>query len=261
MTDLTRLNFVALVTALEALARDDAAGHDPALYDALSRNDTGSWADVVLRGGQVLQPNAPPYRADLAFDRRVSDQSRAGCGPEPDGSRIAEIGDARFLGAGQSTDASGTLLAPALTASAGGLDARAWLTGEALEAIGRLGVATLRWQVPLEDQVAATAHASALARAGLPEVLVSAADEPPAVLVLTAAPATPRAPTLAAALDALAADWRQRLAGRSLFAALGGRLAYEGRAHVIQLRPSSPGVLEPERLVLEHVWIDGRPAR
>ena len=260
MADLTRLNFVALVTALEALARDDAAGHDPALYEALPRNESSAWADVVLQGGQVLQPNAPPYRADLAFDRRISDQSRVGCGPEPEGSRIAEIGDARFLGAGERVDVSGALLAPALTASVGGLDARAWLTADALEAIGRLGVATLRWQVPPADQAAATAHASALARAGLPSILVNAADEPPAILMLAAAPAAARAPTLAAALDALAPDWRQRLAGRSLFSGL-GRLAYEGRAHVIQLRAASVGALEPDRLVLERVWIDGRPAR
>ena len=142
---------------LGELARDDAAGHDPALYEALPRNETGAWMDVVLRGGQVLQPGAPPYRADVAFDRRTSDQSRAGCGPEPAGSRIGEIGDARFLGAGETIDASGTLIAPALTASVRGLDARAWLTPAALEAIGRLGVATLRWHVPAADHAAAVA--------------------------------------------------------------------------------------------------------
>jgi hypothetical protein len=118
LTDLTRLNFVGLVTALRDLAEDDARRHDPAVYERLPRNETNVWSDVVLRGGQVVQPGPPgPYRADVSFDRRTSDQFRAGCAPEPSGSRITEIGDARFMGAGESVDAAGTVIAPAFFAS------------------------------------------------------------------------------------------------------------------------------------------------
>jgi hypothetical protein len=262
LADLTRLNFVGLLTALDALALDDAEGYDPALYEALPRNQTGVWSDVVLRGGQVVQP-APShaYRADVAFDLRSSDQFRSGCGPEPAGSRITEVGDARFLGAGQSVDAAGTVIAPAFLASVRGHDARAWLTPASLRAIGGLGVGTVRWHVPGADQPAAAEHLTTLVGPGLPAVALAPVDEPDAVLLLTRHPAPPRAPTLASALDALSPGWRERLAGRPLFASLCGRLVHEGPASVLQLRPALDAALDADHTHLERVWIDGRVAR
>ena len=59
LTDLTRLNFVALVTVLSSLSADDLAGQDPALYERLTRNRTDAYADVVVRGGRILQGTAP----------------------------------------------------------------------------------------------------------------------------------------------------------------------------------------------------------
>ncbi|HVR71607.1 MAG TPA: M14 family zinc carboxypeptidase, partial [Vicinamibacteria bacterium] len=182
LADLTRLNFVGLVTALVALAQDDAQRHDPSAYEALRRNQTNVWFDVVLRGGEVVQPDTPrPYRADVAFDRRTSDQFRAGCAPEPTGSRIAEIGDARFAGAGEVLEAAGTVIVPAFVGSVEGLGARAWLTAEALRAIGGLGVATVRWHVAAADAPAASAHAADVAAAGLPVLVPTASDEPPSL--------------------------------------------------------------------------------
>jgi hypothetical protein len=257
LTDLTRLNFVALLTALGALAADDARGHDPAAYEALQRNDTNVWFDVVLRGGQVVQPGAAPYPADLAFDRRTSDQFRAGCAPEPAGSRITEVGDARFAGAGDDVDATGTVIAPAFTASVEGLDARAWLTADALRAIGRLGVATLRWHVPAADAPAATAHAAAVAAAGLPVLVVAPPDDPRSLLRLTAPPPSERPATLGEALDVLSPGWRERLRGEPLLPALAQRLTPDAPAHLLQLRPAD-GPFDPEHTRLERVWIDGR---
>ena len=43
LADLTRLNYVALLTALHGLARDDLAGETPDLYEGLERNDDGHW--------------------------------------------------------------------------------------------------------------------------------------------------------------------------------------------------------------------------
>jgi len=262
LTDLTRLDFVALLTALAELARDDANGHDPAVYEALPRNQTGTWFDVVLRGGQMIQPEpALPYRADVAFDRLTSDQSRAGCGPEPAGSRITEIGDARFAGAGESVDATGTWMAPAFVASVHGLPARAWLGPGALQALGRLGVGTLRWHVAAADVQVAADHAASLAGAGRPALVPTSGDEPPSVLTVTAPPAPPRSPTLAAALDALSPGWRDRLAARPLLPALASRLAVDAPASLVQLRPGPGGTLDPDEVRLERVWIDGRVAR
>jgi hypothetical protein len=262
LTDLTRLNFVALLTALAHLARDDVRGHDPAVYEALLRNANNVWSDVVLRGGQVVQPEpARPYRADVAFDRRTSDQFRAGCAPEPAGSRITEVGDARFAAAGQKVDATGSVIAPAFIAWVRGLEARAWLTPTALEAIGRLGVGDIRWRVAAGEEPAAAAHAATLAAAGRPTVIATAADERLALLVLAAAPETPRAPTLGAALDTLSPGWRERLGARALMPALAARIGIDGPANLVQLRLGPSATLDPDEVRLERVWIDGRSAR
>jgi hypothetical protein len=259
LTDLTRLVFMALLTALADLARDDANGYDPAAYEALPRNQTGTWFDVVLRGGQVVQPEPPrPSRADVAFDRRTSDQSLARCGPEPAGSRITEIGDARFAGAGESVDATGTWIASAFVASVHGLQARAWLSPGVLQTIGRLGVGTLRWQVAATDMQAAAYHAASAAAPGRPALVPTSLDEPVSLLTLTAPPALPRSPTLAAALDSLSPGWRDRLAARPLLPALASRLAVDAPASVVQLRLGPDGALDPDDTRLERVWIDGR---
>jgi hypothetical protein len=158
-------------------------------------------------------------------------------------------------------DVSGTVIASALAADVRGLTARAWLTSETLDSIGRLGVATVRWRLPPPDQPAGAAHAASMVAAGRPQVVVVAEDEAPSVLVLTGAPAAPRAATLAAHLDALSPAWRERLAGRPPLTALFERLVYEAPAHLLQLRPRPEGSLDPATLVVERVWIDGRPAR
>ena len=85
--DLTRLNYVALLTALHGLATDDLAGEDASLYEGLARNADGRYVDVLLEGGRVLQPpGVEPYRADLAFDVLDDDPALAAC-PEPGRSR------------------------------------------------------------------------------------------------------------------------------------------------------------------------------
>ena len=259
-TDLTRLNFVGLLTALAALAEDDARRHDPSAYEGLRRNDTNVWFDVVLRGGEVVQPEtARPYRADVAFDRRASDQFRVGCAPEPAGSRVAEIGDARFAGAGQTIDATGTVLVPSFVASVEGLDARHWLTPDALRALGRFGVGTVRWHVPDADARAAAAHAASVAAAGVPLIVPAAPGESASPLLLSAAPGPARPATLGAALDALGPGWRVRLGGRALLAALAPRLVPDAPANLVQLRPGAGGMADPDDARIERVWIDGRP--
>jgi hypothetical protein len=262
LTDLTRLNFVGLITALRDLAEDDAKRHDPAVYEALPRNETGAWSDVVLRGGQVVQPQAlEPYRADVAFDRRTSDQFLAGCGPQPAGSRITEVGDARFMGAAETIDAAGTVIVPAFVASVHGLAAREWLTARVLEAIGRLGVATVRWHVVTSDQPAVSPHVASLIAPGRPSLVLAAADDLPSVLVLGGAPQPPRGATLSAALDALSPHWAERLRGRpSLAGLMAARITFDEPANLVQLRLGPSGTLDPHEARLERVWIDGRPA-
>ena len=103
----------------------------------------------VARGGRILQGAGEPYRADIAFDVQRPDRRAWGCPGAPDAgaSRIAEVGDTRFVAAGREVDAAGALLVPALVASVRGLAARRWLTAAVLDESARLGVGELRWHV------------------------------------------------------------------------------------------------------------------
>ena len=57
-TDLTRLNFVAILTVLQELVKDDLAGQDPAVYDNLLRNESDSWTDVAIRPDALRRTQA-----------------------------------------------------------------------------------------------------------------------------------------------------------------------------------------------------------
>ncbi len=112
--DLTRLNFIALVSTLDGLARNDLADETPDLYDALLRNKADAYADVALVGASLLEPRSGKwFEADVAFDILASDQTISGCAPAPrTGSRIVEVGDSRVVKPGRSIDARGMAMAP-----------------------------------------------------------------------------------------------------------------------------------------------------
>lgn len=269
LADLTRLNFVALFSVLADLARDDLARHDPALYEDLPRNQSGAWADVILRGGQLFQPTGrDPFLADLAFDAMESDLSRAGCPSAPPavGSRITEIGDGRWLAAGRSVEAKGTVIAPSFVASVRGGRAREWLTAPTLEALARLGVGLVRWQVEAAERGPAAEAAQRLGGPARPRVVVAGVDEPEALLRLEGPPSAPRSSTLAGVLEALAGrGWRDRMGGQPVDELLGrlaaGPLTLEAPASLLVLRPAPDGSLDPEQAQIETVWIDGREIR
>lgn len=112
--DLTRLNFIALVSILDGLARNDLADETPDLYDALLRNKADAYADVALVGASLLEPRSGKwFEADVAFDILASDQAVSGCAPAPrTGSRIVEVGDSRVVKPGRTIDARGMAMAP-----------------------------------------------------------------------------------------------------------------------------------------------------
>jgi hypothetical protein len=264
---LTRLNFVAILAGLGALADDDARSFDPAVYDALARNDTGAWGDVVLRGARVWQGGAlAPYRADVAFDVFAPDAERFGCAPPvASGSRVVELGDARFLGAGRAIDVSGRVLAPAFAASVRGLGARDWLGVPVLRALARLGVAIVRWHVADAERGAALRAAEGWPGPGRARVIVVAETDPASPLVAAGPPREPRTSTLGGHLDAFAPGWAGALtrggwAGLLRAAAPSGPdangIARDGAADLLVLRPSGERV--DERAIVETAWIDGR---
>jgi hypothetical protein len=273
LADLTRLDYVALLTVLDGLVRDDLAGETPDLYEGLKRNAENLWTDVLLEGGRVWQPGAgEPYRADVAFDVLDRDPVSASCAERgaPGPSRILEVGDGRLLGAARRLDVAGRLVAPAFAASVRGLDARSWLGAEALDAVGRLGVARLRWHVAPADRPEALALASRLSAPGRPAIEVAEADAPVRRLEIASLPERPPSSSLESVLDALTRrSWRTWAAGRPLGALLGDLagagpaagdplVAPEARASLVLLRPREEGALDAGRLDVEAVFIDGR---
>ena len=270
LSDLTRLNFVAFVAVLSGLAADDLSGHDAAVYERLARNSSDAYADVVLRGGQILQGSlAEPYRADLAFDVDLPDARSWGCAGQADAgrSRIIEIGDARFLAAGREVDASGALIVPAFTASVRGIAARRWLSPMALDDMARLGVGFLRWHVPVREVGTAQAVAAEHSAPRRPTITVVGYADPLSLLVLTRAP---RRPVSRSVADALAALGAWRAPKRPFASALPlltappptglapVRLIPDAPASFLVLRGASDSVLDPARLELDAVFVDGR---
>jgi hypothetical protein len=249
LTDLTRLNFVALVSVLRDLAADDLAGHDPALYEALARNKEDAFADVVIRGGSIRQGVGEAYRSDIAFDVGISDRRAWRCPDAPDdgGSRIVEVGDARFIAAGREVDATGALIVPATVASVRGAAARRWMTAAVLDDIARMGVGELRWHVGRAETGDALAAAAELSGPGRPAIRVVDADAPRASLSLSRPPRRPASRAYAEIRSALGL-WSVLPPGVEMPAL---ELTRDAPASFLVLRGGE----------LEAAWIDGRERR
>ena len=266
-TVLTRLNFVAILTVLEGLARDDLAGYDPQVYEDLLRNESDSWSDVVVRNGYLLQPgNDQAYRADLAFDRLRSDRQDVGCSQDArTRSRIFEVGDARFLGAGESLDASDGLLLAPIEVGIEGFSARKWLDEDVLSRLARLGVGTLYWSVSQRRADAARDLARKSSAEGLPRIEVVAAPSPLPRLVLSKPPPEASSESLASVLEALGVEeWSTPEQLQGLWVHEPGtepnppRLRPGMGASFLLLSPAPEGRIDFTDSDLAAVWLDGR---
>jgi len=265
-TVLTRLNFVAILTALEGLARDDLAGYDPRVYEDLLRNQSNSWSDVVVRDAYVLQPGTTrAYRADLAFDRLRSDRQDVGCSQGATvRSRISEIGDARFLGAGESLEANDSLLLAPFEVGVEGWSARKWLDEAGLASLADLGVGTLYWSVNQRRSAAARNFANQSRARGLPSIEVVTAPSPLPTLVLSGPPAEAASASLAAVLEALGAEgWNTLEQLQALWVQRPGtepnppRLRQGLAASFLLLSPAPEGRVDFTKARLTAVWLDG----
>jgi hypothetical protein len=272
---LTRLNYVGLLTVLHGLARDDLAREPASTYEALARNAEGGYVDAIVAGGRVLQPQGvEPYRADVAWDVLDDDLVLAGCpaaGP-PGPSRIREVGDGRFLVAGERRDAAERVIVPALAASIRGKATSAWLSAKALDEISRLGVARVRWHVAASEREAAQQAAQRLTAPGRARLDVVDASTPELPLVIPGPVSSPKPPvSLEAALEALTGGaWRRSsepLTRPGLLSALLGAAADaapplrpEAEASLVVLHPREAERLDAASLVIEAVVVDGRPA-
>ncbi|MEJ2184304.1 MAG: DUF2817 domain-containing protein [Gemmatimonadota bacterium] len=95
---LRRVNFVALLTALDAIATGRYVNADPATYRALPYNGRAV-EDLLVHGGTIVAPGLPSYAADLAiqYSRPLRRQ----------GGRITDVGDLSQVEARDTLDVSG----------------------------------------------------------------------------------------------------------------------------------------------------------
>jgi hypothetical protein len=112
---LVRLNFVAIVAALDALATGAVERAKTERYESLPINESGELSIIVRNGTVISGGGVPPYVADVGIlaSRRIRDVN---------GQRelqlvmtIDDMGDLRTLGALRTIDATGMMLVPLLT--------------------------------------------------------------------------------------------------------------------------------------------------
>lgn len=97
------VNFVAILSALDAIASGAYEGVDPALYTTLPQNGR-SVSDLLVRGGWVVLPGLAPVRADLTADYADPLERRGG--------RITEVGDLAEASARDTLHVEGLYLHP-----------------------------------------------------------------------------------------------------------------------------------------------------
>jgi hypothetical protein len=110
---LVRLNFVALVTALDALASGRTAAHPTASYDTLPLNES-NLLSIRVRGVRIVPgTGVAPFQGDIGVN--TSRALARGDGPRrlEIGARIADLGDLRVYGALEDVDGTGLTATPA----------------------------------------------------------------------------------------------------------------------------------------------------
>jgi len=110
---LVRLNFVALVTALDGLASGRTAVHPTAAYDTLPVNESNLLSLRVRNATIAAGTGVSPFVGDIGVN--TSRTLARGDGPRrlDVSSRIADLGDLRVFGALEDIDATGLTATPA----------------------------------------------------------------------------------------------------------------------------------------------------
>ncbi len=101
---LRRVNVIAILTALDAIATGDFRNEQAETYMSMPVN-SGAAVDVVVRGASLLIPGQPPARVDISFN--YDDALRQGR------ARVREIGDLDDVVAFDTVSAAGLFIHPA----------------------------------------------------------------------------------------------------------------------------------------------------
>ncbi len=110
---LVRINFVALLTALDALASGRAAAADIARYEGLPLNTSNGLFHTIIRNATVAPgTGVAPFQADVGISGVRTVRERKGTRQMGWTSRIDDLGDLRVFGALETIDAEGMTAAP-----------------------------------------------------------------------------------------------------------------------------------------------------
>jgi hypothetical protein len=109
---LLRLNFVALVSALEALASGRAEQADLARYDSIPLNDSKGLLRLIVKGARVFGEAGESFLADIGVAASPAVRVVQGTPRAVVQGAIAELGDLRVFGAIETVDGQGLTAVP-----------------------------------------------------------------------------------------------------------------------------------------------------
>ncbi len=112
-TTLVSLNFVALVSALDALASGRVDAADPAVYEALPQNEGRLLHTVVRNATIVTGTGVEPFTGDVGLAGTRVVRTQEGRRELRWESSIADLGDLSSFGALEEVDATGLAVSPA----------------------------------------------------------------------------------------------------------------------------------------------------
>jgi hypothetical protein len=111
--DLQRLNFVAILSALHALASGRVQASDPARYESLPMNASDVFTILIRRAEIVTGTGIAPFSGDVGLaSTRVIRETHAGARELLQTYRVDDLGDLRVFGGVEIVDANGMFLAP-----------------------------------------------------------------------------------------------------------------------------------------------------
>jgi hypothetical protein len=109
---LIRLNFIAIVSALDALATGTVNRADPRRYESLPMNDSGLLYVLVRNATVINGSGIPPYVADIGISGNRRVRTTEGKREMQVAMNISDMGDLRTSGALRTIDASGMTAVP-----------------------------------------------------------------------------------------------------------------------------------------------------
>jgi hypothetical protein len=112
---LVRLNFVALVTALDALASGRVERADPRRYESLPENGARLLHTLIQNATAIIGTGVAPFTADIGIGASRVVRETKGERTLSWAARIDDVGDLRVYGALEMVDATGLFAAPMLS--------------------------------------------------------------------------------------------------------------------------------------------------